>query len=84
MIPPTTYYQSSYSTVDLPVQSWDEVEDWYVKWHTLFLKLKGDDDYREIELSDPDPEGLDMKRPAGVQIIETDDDGGWGNTLAEG
>lgn len=80
----TTYYQSSADTIDLPVQSWDEIEAWFVKWHTLHFKLKGEDEYREIELPDPNPEGLDLKRPAGVQIIESDGEGGWGDTLAEG
>jgi len=61
------YVSCSSSAVDLPVSSWSEVKEWYIRWHTLFYSLDGET-YHEIPLEDDG--AVDRKRPTAVQITE--------------
>jgi len=81
----TTYYAGMTSVIDLPVD-WDQIEDWYVKWHTFHYWLKGEKGKEyEIELESPDPEIVDFKRPSNVTVFPADEEGNpdWSDALYE-
>lgn len=72
-----SYYASTSGTVNLPQgKTWEDVAHWYVKWDTLYLRFKGDDEeYAQIDLDSCVGDIIDWKRPTGVSIYGTDDDG---------
>jgi len=55
------------TTVDLPIKSWDEVKEWYVKWDTLHYTLDGEK-WHEIALVSDSTDAVDWKRPIAVKI----------------
>ncbi len=63
----TGYTVSIDTTVDLPDdKSWDDVENWYVKWGELNLAFK---DGSQVVISLRDPEMPDdMKRPSYAEV----------------
>lgn len=71
-----TYYTDATGTATLPDgKTWDDVEAWYIKWDTLFFKLKGEKDYLQCELNSDSMDGTDWKRPANVTVYPQDEDG---------
>ena len=69
-----TYNAYSSTRITLPEgKSWDDMEDWYVKWNTLNFRLKGEDGYREIDLTIDIH--TDTMRPSYTCIVPVDDDG---------
>lgn len=55
-----TYYTNTAGTATLPEgKTWDDVESWYIKWDTLFFKLKGEKDYLQCELNSDSMDGTD-------------------------
>lgn len=73
------YYCTPSCEVELPIESFDEIKDWYVKWHTFHYTLNGTT-WAEIELDDFTFECMDTKRPANTTICSED----YANTYAEG
>lgn len=76
-----------YSTIDVTLpegKTWEDVEEWYVKWDQLNYRMKGETEFRESLRVDLSFDSCDTKRPGGVSIEEVDVDG-WqtGNTLAD-
>lgn len=69
-----SYDASCGCEVELPEgKNWDDIESWYVKWHTLHYWLKDDPETgHELELSEPDLDIIDFKRPAGVTVMSED------------
>jgi hypothetical protein len=65
----TTYSGCISSYVELPEgKTWDDVEDFYVKWHVLNVKFK-DGDWQELaELEEPLSDDIDYKRPDTVSV----------------
>lgn len=70
------YHANTLGHADLPgVESWDEVEDWYVKWDTLHYKLKGKkEEWQEYALNSNTEEVIDWKYPAISDIYPCDDE----------
>jgi len=48
-------------------KTWEDVEEYYVKWGTLNILFKGETDYREYDMGDGADE-IDWKRPATVDV----------------
>lgn len=66
-----TYYASDTSVIELPLyKTWEDVEEWYVKWSIFYYKLKGEENWREQTLDGTWE--VDTKRPVNV-TIETED-----------
>jgi nitrate reductase beta subunit len=60
------YMSTATACVDLSPKTWDDVQDWYIKWDTLHVKFEGD--WKEFDLfSEVD---TDIKRPARVDVYE--------------
>ena len=73
----SVYFSSVDADVDLPVSSWEEIGDWYVKWGVFHYALKSvPDEWQEVDLGSD--LNTDFKRPASVDIhpIEYDPDYG--------
>ncbi len=70
------YSISSSTTITLPDNAtWADVRDWYVKWGTFHYTLKEDPEdapMRSIELDDVSMDSMDMKRPSGVAVFDSD------------
>lgn len=70
-----TYIAGGGSSVELPEgKTWDDVEYWYVKYDTLFYKIKGHEKVYEELLHIDITEIIDYKRPASVEIHKLDED----------
>jgi hypothetical protein len=69
------YTSVSTLDVEIPVNSWDELEYWHVKWGSLYYKVK---DQEEQVVVMPEADTLDMKRPGSVEVT-----GEEGETLDE-
>ena len=72
-----TYGTYGSHTIELPEgKTWDDVENFWVKWDTAHIQFKGDPTDHTYELETGyDPEDTDMKRPSSVEVYETDDEG---------
>lgn len=57
--------------VEIPIESFDDIKKWYIKWHTFHYTLDGDT-WREIELDDFTFEAMDTKRPISTTIYSDD------------
>lgn len=72
----TTYSVSAVNDIDLGDKTWDDVEDWYIRWVTLHVRFKGSDKFEEFDLpSEAEGDTIDWKRPAETQVFEFDEDG---------
>ena len=76
----TEYYMYSTAVVDLSPKTWDDVEDWYVKWDKLQVKFKDSDDWEIFDLESDALDGVDWSRPNKADIFEGDRE--YDNTLA--
>lgn len=65
-------------------KTWDDVDDWYVKWDTLNVQFKGEHEWQEFELGSDSGE-IDWKRPNSTSVHPTDEEGNpdYGEELAE-
>jgi hypothetical protein len=81
-----TFYSGCNATVELPDgHTWDEIQDWYIKWNTLHFKLKGVEAWGEIELQLTDADVVDYKRPESVSVfpVDEEDNVDYDNEVAE-
>lgn len=70
-----TYYASGSSLIDLPLyKTWDDIEEWYVKWGVLHFRLKGETEWGEITLQSDIEVDTDAKTPVSVTINSEDFD----------
>ena len=72
----TTYSGCVSTDIDLPEgKSWSDVQESYVKYHILHLRLKGEDDWLDFPLYEPMPmdEWIDYKRPDVVSVYDHDE-----------
>lgn len=67
----TSLYCSPATIINLPINSWDEIKDWYIKWDTLHYTLDGTS-WEEYELGSDISDSVDWKRPVGVLISDPD------------
>jgi hypothetical protein len=51
------------------VSDWSEIKEWYVKWHTFYYTLDGDD-WLKVEMDSDFLECIDTKRPYSVSILD--------------
>ena len=70
-----TYITGALGFVHFEEETWDDVEDWYIKWDALHVKFKGQSEWREYELDSDSTYGTDWKRPTNVTVYSTDEDG---------
>ena len=68
-----TYITGALGFVQFEEETWDDVEDWYIKWDTLHVKFKDKSEWREYELDSID--STDWKRHKNVTVYNTDTDG---------
>ena len=67
-----SYSVSEECTIEFPLyKTWEDVEEYYVKWSILNYKLKGETEWREIHL-EGQMDFNDKKRPNSTSIY-TDD-----------
>ena len=66
---------SAIAYIDLPVEDWSEVEKWYIKWDTLHYLLKGEEDWREIDLNSMGTDCVEWKRPLSAEVYGVSDEG---------
>ena len=55
-------------------KTWDDVDDWYVKWDTLNVQFKGEHEWQGFELNSDSGE-IDWKRPNSTSVHPTDEEG---------
>jgi len=48
-------------------KTWQDVEEYYVKWGTLNIRFKGETDYHQHDM-DVEPSEIDWKRPATINV----------------
>ena len=65
----TTLSCAPSATVELPVNSWDEIKEWFVKWDTLHYTLDGEK-WHEVDLNNDSIEAVDWKRPIAVKVYD--------------
>lgn len=72
-----TYGTYGSCTIELPEgKTWDDVENFWVKWDIAFIRFKGETAEHQFELETGyDLEATDMKRPSSIEVYETDDEG---------
>ena len=74
-----SYHTGATSMVEFPEgKSWEDVQDWYVKWDTLYVRFNDTSDhtdYTEFALNYDSTDGTDWKRPTSVTVYGYDADG---------
>ena len=65
----TEYSCAPTSTIDLPIKSWGEIKEWFVKWGTLHYTVDGDK-WEEIALDNYSLDSVDWKRPFNVKVSD--------------
>ena len=70
-----TYITGALGFVHFEEETWDDIEDWYIKWDALHVKFKGQSEWREYELDSDSTYGTDWKRPSNVDIFLVDENG---------
>jgi hypothetical protein len=68
-----TLYCGPVSEIELPISSWEEIKDWFVKWDTLHYTLDGKV-WNEEELNSLTDEIIDWKRPISTDIYDLNTD----------
>ena len=72
----SSYYAEAMSQIELPIDDWDEVDEWYIKWDTLHYNLKSDpDNWQEVEFDSDTTDVVDWKRPTNVEVQSLDENG---------
>ena len=67
------YNLSSVGYADLGDKTWDDVQDWNLKWDKLSVLFKGEDTYHTFAL-DSSHEDIDWKYPNCASVHPTDDE----------
>ena len=66
----TTLHCSTVGTIDIPVESWDEIKECFVKWDALHYTTDGEE-WKTIELnSDQSNDCVDWKRPIHFSVCD--------------
>ena len=68
----TEYYMCATSVVDLSPKSWDDVDEWYIKWDILNVKFKDKDGWHTYALESDTGDGVDWSRPIETKIYDGD------------
>jgi hypothetical protein len=67
----TLFCCTSSVDLDIPVENWNEVKDWYVKWDALHYTLDGER-WHEVDLCSSSDDIIDWKRPLGATVRSPD------------
>jgi hypothetical protein len=65
----TTLSCAPSTTIDLPIKSWGEVKEWFVKWDTLHYTLDGEQ-WHEVDLGNDPTDVVYWKRPVAVKVYD--------------
>jgi hypothetical protein len=57
------------TTIDLPIESWEEIKEWYVKWDSLHYTTDGEH-WHEVDLGNDSTDAIDWKRPVSVRVYD--------------
>ena len=68
-------HRSATGRVDLGDRTWEDVADWYVKWDTLHVKFKDEDEWVGFELCSDAVDTIDWKHPMSVNVYEENEEG---------
>ena len=64
-------YCTAYASIELPISSWSDVKEWYVKWDYLNYTLDGET-WQKVQLESSLDGGVDWKRPSSVTVYTED------------
>jgi hypothetical protein len=56
-------------------KTWDDVDNWYIKWDKLNVLFTGDTTYHVFDLNSNTEDATDWKRPTNVTVYAEDDNG---------
>ena len=68
-----SYSVGSSTDVDIPVDSWDQVKNCYVKWDVFHYTLDNVE-WKEVPLGDLSLGNIDYKRPSSLSIYNEEGD----------
>ena len=68
-----SYSVGSSTDVDIPVDSWDQVKDCYVKWDVFHYTLDNVE-WKEVPLGDLSLGNIDFKRPSHLSVYNEEGD----------
>jgi hypothetical protein len=68
-----SYSVGSSTDVDIPVDSWDQVKDCYVKWDVFHYTLDNVE-WKEVSLGDLSLGNIDFKRPSSLSVYNEEGD----------
>jgi hypothetical protein len=68
-----SYLVGSSTDVDIPVDSWDQVKDCYVKWDVFHYTLDNVE-WKEVPLGDLSLGNIDFKRPSSLSVYNEEGD----------
>lgn len=66
----TELYCYPVSEIDIPVKTWEEIREWFVKWDTFHYTVDGKN-WEEISLNNDTMDAVDWKRPISVRITDS-------------
>jgi len=63
--------------IDLPIKSWDEIKNWYVKWDTLHYTLDKpntlfEQKWYKVALNSSIEDGIDGKYPMTTRVLNSE------------
>ena len=64
----TSYTQTNSADIELPIENWSEVKDYYIKWDTLYYTLD-DEKWEELDLNSVE-NTPDCKRPDNTVVYD--------------
>lgn len=71
-----TYYTSTVAYAELPEnKTWDDVLEWYIKWDSIYILFKEEQEFCEYNLDMETSNITDWKRPLNCEIFNTDKNG---------
>lgn len=62
-----SYDVTATGVVDLSPKTWDDVQDWRIKWGTLYVRFEGSDEWTDFDMNSEYDDGA-FKRPTHTEI----------------
>ena len=69
----TEYYMTATAVVDLSPKTWDDVEEWSIRWDKLQVKFKGVDDWESFILYSDTEDGVDWSQPNEAKVYDANE-----------
>lgn len=71
-----SYVAYNSHTIELPEgKTWDDVENFWVKWDTVNIVFRGEDTPHSYEMGSGDPDRIDFKHPETLWVYTASEDG---------